>query len=74
MDPNNDHWDAGFKAGAASKAWRIADLEAKLKQYEAGQTVPLVDYQCAQEEVVRLRTTITTQADAIVRLVTMRNK
>lgn len=74
MDNYPAGWEEGFKAGAASIAWRIADLEAKLKQYEAGQTVPLVDYQCAQEEVVRLRTTITTQADAIVRLVTMRNK
>lgn len=74
MDPNNDHWDAGFKAGAASKAWRIADLEAKLKQYETGQTVPLVDYQCATKQVVMLRATITTQADAIARLVAMRNK
>ncbi|NLH94337.1 MAG: hypothetical protein GX466_09025 [Candidatus Cloacimonetes bacterium] len=74
MDPNNDHWDAGFKAGAASKAWRIADLEAKLKQYETGQTVPLVDYQCVTKQIVMLRATITTQADAIVRLVAMRNK
>ena len=74
MDNYPAGWEEGFRAGVDSQVAVIANLTARLKAFETGQTVPIFEHERVVNERNRMQRTISTQARTIIKLVDERER
>lgn len=73
MDNYPAGWEQGFRAGVDSQVAVIADLTARLKAFETGQTVPIFEHERVVNERNTMRRIISTQARSIISLLDERD-